>query len=96
MKYFLILYFYEKLDFVPIPNITYRAMENICCIVFKNEEMLFPYFQHILEKKLISRTICDEISHIWFGDLVSLEWWADIWLNEGFAKYFECLSLNEI
>ena len=52
MKNILIPYFYEKLDFVPIPNMTYRAMENIGCIVFKNEAMLFSHFQHILEKHL--------------------------------------------
>ena len=94
-KFFDIPYFYEKLDFVPIPNMTYRAMENIGCIVFKNEAMLFSHFQH-LEKKFISRTIFHEISLMWFGDLVTMEWWDDIWLNEGFARCFEYLSLNEI
>ena len=95
-KFFEIPYFYEKLDFVPVPNMNYRAMENIGCIIFKNEAMLFSHFQHILEKKFISRTICHEISHMWFGDLVTMEWWDDIWLNEGFARCFEYLSLNEI
>ena len=95
-KFFDIPYFYEKLDFVPVPNMTYRAMENIGCIVFKNEAMLFSHFQHILEKKFVSRTICHEISHMWFGDLVTMEWWDDIWLNEGFARIFEYLTLNEI
>ena len=95
-KFFDIPYCYEKLDFVPIPNMNYRAMENIGCILFKNEAMLFSHFQHILEKKFISRTICHEISHMWFGDLVTMEWWDDIWLNEGFARCFEYLSLNEI
>ena len=95
-KFFDIPYYYEKLDFVPVPNMTYRAMENIGCIVFKNEAMLFSHFQHILEKKFVSRTICHEISHMWFGDLVTMEWWDDIWLNEGFARCFEYLSLNEI
>ena len=95
-KFFDIPYFYEKLDFVPVPNMNYRAMENLGCIVFKNEAMLFSHFQHILEKKFVSRTICHEISHMWFGDLVTMEWWDDIWLNEGFARCFEFLSLNEI
>ena len=95
-KFFDIPYFYEKLDFVPIPNMNFRAMENIGCIVFKNEAMLFSHFQHILEKKFVSRTICHEISHMWFGDLVTMEWWDDIWLNEGFARIFEYLCLNGI
>ena len=95
-KFFEIPYFYEKLDFVPVPNILYRAMENIGCIVFKNEAMLFSHFQSLSEKKFVSRTICHEISHMWFGDLVTMEWWDDIWLNEGFARIFEFICLNDI
>ena len=95
-KFFEINYYYDKLDFVPIPDMNYRAMENLGCIVFKNEAMLFSHFQPISEKKFVSRTICHEISHMWFGDLVTMEWWDDIWLNEGFARIFEFLSLTEI
>jgi len=95
-KFFEIPYYYEKLDFVPVPNMNYRAMENIGCILFKNEALLYSHFQHILEKKFVSRTICHEISHMWFGDLVTMEWWDDIWLNEGFARCFEYICLNEI
>ena len=95
-KFFDIPYFYEKLDFVPVPSMNYRAMENLGCIIFKNEAMLFSHFQHFFEKKFISRTISHEISHMWFGDLVTMEWWDDIWLNEGFARIFEYLCLNDI
>ena len=90
------LRFYEKLDFVPIPEMNFRAMENLGCIVFKNEAMLFSHFQSIFEKKFASRTISHEISHMWFGNLVTMEWWDDIWLNEGFARIFEFLCLTEI
>ena len=95
-KFFDINYYYDKLDFVPIPDMNYRAMENLGCIVFKNEAMLFSHFQSIFEKKFASRTICHEISHMWFGDLVTMEWWDDIWLNEGFARIFEFLCLTKI
>ena len=95
-KFFDINYYYEKLDFVPVPQMNYRAMENLGCILFKNEAMLFSHFQCISEKKFASRTICHEISHMWFGNLVTMEWWDDIWLNEGFARIFEFLCLTEI
>ena len=95
-KFFEINYYYEKLDFVPIPEMNFRAMENLGCIVFKNEAMLFSHFQSIFEKKFASRTISHEISHMWFGNLVTMEWWDDIWLNEGFARIFEFLCLTEI
>ena len=94
-KFFDIPYYYDKLDFIPVPQMSFRAMENLGCIVFKNEAMLFSHFQPLSEKKFISRTICHEISHMWFGDLVTMEWWDDIWLNEGFARIFEYLCLNE-
>lgn len=51
-KFFEINYYYEKLDFVPIPEMNFRAMENLGCIVFKNEAMLFSHFQSIFEKNL--------------------------------------------
>ena len=95
-KFFDIPYYYDKLDFIPVPQMSFRAMENLGCIVFKNEAMLCSHFQPLSEKKFISRTICHEISHMWFGDLVTMEWWDDIWLNEGFARIFEYLCLNEI
>ncbi len=93
-NFFNIQYYYDKIDLVPIPEMAFRAVENLGCIVFLNYALLYGHFQSIFEKKLISRTCCHELSHMWFGNLVTMEWWDDIWLNEGFARIFEYLCLN--
>ena len=95
-KYFDIPFYMNKLDLISVNDFPFRAMECLGCIVFLDSAMLFGHFQSFLEKKLIVRTISHEISHMWFGDLVTMEWWNDIWLNEGFARILEYLCLNDI
>lgn len=87
-QYFGIKYPYGKLDLVGIPDFSAGAMENTGCITFR-EILLLMDEQHtgISLKKTVASVIAHEMAHQWFGDLVTMKWWDDKWLNEGFATW---------
>ncbi|MGD0292504.1 MAG: M1 family metallopeptidase [Terracidiphilus sp.] len=87
-NYFGIPYPLKKLDLIALPDFEAGAMENFGAITYRETALLIdPKTASVDTKKQVALTIAHEMAHQWFGDLVTMQWWDNLWLNEGFATW---------
>jgi len=85
-----------KLDQVALPDFESGAMENWGLVTYRESMMLAGRDASVDVKRTVATTVTHELSHQWFGDLVTMQWWDDLWLNESFAMVIEYFAANAL
>ena len=85
-----------KMDLVAVPDFEAGAMENWGLVTFREIALLANEKSSLDTKQYVAIVIAHELSHMWFGDLVTMAWWDDLWLHESFANMMEVYSTDKI
>lgn len=95
--YFDIKYPLPKCDMVALPDFSSGAMENWGLITYREQCMLVDEKNTSLPtKQFVAMVVAHELAHMWFGNLVTMRWWTDLWLNEGFATWIEYMAIDKL
>ncbi|XP_072959733.1 aminopeptidase M1-A-like isoform X2 [Typha angustifolia] len=96
-KYFAVPYPLPKLDMVAIPDFAAGAMENYGLVTYRENALLFDdRHSAASNRQRVATVVAHELAHQWFGNLVTMEWWTHLWLNEGFATWVSYLAADSI
>jgi puromycin-sensitive aminopeptidase len=86
-----------KSDLLAIPDFASGAMENWGCVTYREAKILVsPDSTSETTRRGIARTVCHELAHQWFGNLVTMEFWTQLWLKEGVARYMEFVAIDSL
>uniref|UniRef100_A0A2C9JE86 Aminopeptidase n=1 Tax=Biomphalaria glabrata TaxID=6526 RepID=A0A2C9JE86_BIOGL len=96
-SFFGIHYPLSKLDLIAVPNFAAGAMENWGLITYRDTSILYDPAKSTESTKMwVTLVVAHELAHQWFGNLVTMKWWNDLWLNEGFATYVEYIGADQV
>jgi tricorn protease interacting factor F2/3 len=95
-SYYDIPYVLPKLHLIGVPEFAHGAMENWGAITFREVAFHSGKDSSVREKKDVAITVAHEVAHMWFGNLVTMKWWDDLWLNESFATFVSFKAVDQM